>query len=82
MTEEIGPMSCREFVELVTDYLDDALDEGTRARFELHVGLCHGCESYLHQMEQTASRLGSIPVESLSTEAQSTLLDAFRGFRR
>jgi len=82
MTEEIGHLSCQEFVELVTDYLDDALDAVTRARFELHVGLCHGCESYLHQMEQTASRLGSIPVESLSTEAQSTLLDAFRGFRR
>ncbi|HRD59526.1 MAG TPA: zf-HC2 domain-containing protein [Nocardioides sp.] len=82
MSEEVGQLSCQELVELVTDYLEDALDDGTRARFELHVGLCHGCAAYLGQMEETATRLGSIPVDSLSTEATSTLLDAFRGFRR
>jgi hypothetical protein len=82
MTQEIEGMSCQEFVELVTDYLEDALDDGTRARFDHHIGLCHGCEAYLRQMEETATRLGSIPVESLPPEAQSSLLDAFRGFRR
>jgi hypothetical protein len=46
------------------------------------MGLCPGCDSYLRQMEETAARLGSIPVESLSPEAQSTLLDAFRDFKR
>jgi len=75
-------MECQEFVELVTDYLEDALDESTRVRFEHHMGLCPGCEVYLRQMEETAARLGAIPAESLSPDAQSTLLDAFRGFRR
>ena len=82
MTGAAAPLSCQEFVELVTDYLEDALDESTRARFEHHMGLCPGCEVYLRQMEETAARLGSVPVESLSPEAQTTLLDAFRGFRR
>lgn len=75
-------MTCQEFVELVTDYLEGALDDETRARFEEHLQLCHGCEVYLRQMEETAARLGAVPAESLSTDAQSTLLDAFRGFRR
>lgn len=82
MTQDAAEMSCQEFVELVTDYLEDALDRSTRARFEHHMGLCHGCEVYLRQMEETAARLGSIPEESLPPHAQATLLGAFRGFRR
>jgi anti-sigma factor RsiW len=81
MTAEIGSMSCQDFVELVTDYLEGALDPETRARFEHHVDLCRGCEAYLRQMEETAARLGSIPVESLTHDAQTVLLDAFRGFK-
>ncbi len=82
MTQDAADMGCQEFIELVTDYLEDALDRSTRARFEHHMGLCHGCEVYLRQMEETAARLGSIPVKSLPPHAQSMLLDAFRGFRR
>ena len=83
MTHDVAPpMSCQELVELVTDYLEDALDGDTRVRFEQHVALCPGCETYLHQMKETASRLGSIPVQSLSDEAQTTLLEAFRDFPR
>ncbi|GAB7004688.1 zf-HC2 domain-containing protein [Nocardioides sp. AN3] len=75
-------MSCQEFVELVTDYLEGALEIETRVRFERHLDLCHGCEAYLRQMKETAARLGSIPVDSLSEDAQAVLLEAFRGFRR
>jgi predicted anti-sigma-YlaC factor YlaD len=75
-------VTCQEFVELVTDYLEGALDDEIKARFEEHMQLCHGCEVYLRQMEETAARMGSVPAESLSPDAQSVLLDAFRGFRR
>jgi anti-sigma factor RsiW len=75
-------LTCQDFVELVTEYLEGALDEGTRARFEEHLALCQGCETYLSQMKETASRVGEIPVESLSEEMQSTLLRAFRNFHR
>jgi hypothetical protein len=82
VTGDIEHLSCQEFVELVTDYLEGALDEATVLRFEHHLSLCHGCVVYLEQMQETATRLGSIPVESLSPDAQTVLLDAFRGFRR
>ena len=78
----MADLTCQDFVELVTDYLEGALDEDTVRRFDEHLALCPGCETYLHQMKETASRLGEIPVESLSAEAQSTLLSAFRDFRR
>ncbi len=75
-------LTCRELVELVTDYLEGALDDDTVRRFEEHLALCPGCVTYLDQMRETASRLGSIPVESLSVEMQASLLSAFRDFRR
>ena len=78
----MADLTCQDFVELVTDYLEGALDEDTARRFEEHLALCPGCETYLSQMKETASRLGEIPVESLSAETQATLLSAFRDFRR
>jgi len=78
----MADLTCQDFVELVTDYLEGALDDDTVRRFEEHLALCAGCETYLSQMEETASRLGEIPVESLSAETQATLLSAFRDFRR
>ncbi len=78
----MADLTCREFVELVTDYLEGALDEDTRVRFEQHLVACPGCETYLQQMRQTATRLGELPVETLSDEMRLTLLSAFRDFRR
>jgi len=78
----MAELTCQDFVELVTEYLEGALDEDTARRFEEHLALCPGCETYLSQMKETASRLGEIPVESLSAETQVTLLSAFRDVRR
>ena len=78
----MADLTCSELVELVTDYLEGALDEGTAERFERHVALCPGCETYLDQMKETASLLGEIPEETLSEEMQATLLDTFRDFPR
>ncbi len=78
----MADLTCQEFVELVTDYLDGALDEETTRLFERHLALCSGCETYLNQMKETASLLGEIPAETLSEEAQATLLAAFRDFPR
>ena len=75
-------LTCQDFVELVTDYLEGALDESTARRFEEHLALCPGCETYLTQMKETASLLGEIPVETLSEETQAALLAAFRDFPR
>lgn len=78
---EVAGMTCQELVELVTDYLEDALDQETRDRFEQHLALCPGCETYLRQMAETARRLGEIPVETLSDRAKTVLLAAFRDVR-
>ena len=81
MTVDVEQLSCRELVELVTDYLEDALTEADHARFEAHIARCDGCGVYLEQIRQTIDMLGHYPVEALSPEAERDLLEAFRGWR-
>ncbi|MBO3751418.1 zf-HC2 domain-containing protein [Streptosporangiaceae bacterium NEAU-GS5] len=75
-------MNCDEFVELVTAYLDGALDPATERRFIDHLAQCEGCENYLDQFRTTIQALGELPAESLSGETRDRLLAAFRDFPR
>ena len=74
-------LSCREMVELVTDYLEGALSPSDAARFDAHLDACDGCTRYVEQMRATIAALGHLPFEALSGEAERHLLDAFRDWR-
>jgi anti-sigma factor RsiW len=73
-------LTCREFVELVTDYLEDRMPPDERHRFEEHLAICPGCQAYIDQMRQTLGALGRLPEEPLSAEARDALLAASRGW--
>jgi anti-sigma factor RsiW len=75
-------LSCQELVELVTDYLEGALPSELQQRFDEHIAHCSGCQTYLEQMRATIRATRELSVESLSPEAERTLLDAFRGWRQ
>jgi anti-sigma factor RsiW len=81
VSDQFEQLSCQELVELVTDYLEDALPEEERLRFEDHIGRCGACAIYLEQMRQTVSLLGHLPQEALAPDAERELLEAFRGWR-
>jgi anti-sigma factor RsiW len=74
-------MTCSEFVELVTAYLEGDLDRDAETRFVEHLARCEGCERYLDQIRVTVDRLGTLPQEALSEPARTALLDAFRDWR-
>jgi anti-sigma factor RsiW len=74
-------LTCREVVELVTDYLEDALPPADRARFDVHVAGCEHCSRYVDQMRATVAALGRIEPERLDPAARDALLDAFREWR-
>jgi anti-sigma factor RsiW len=75
-------LSCQELVELVTDYLEGALPDELHERFDEHIAHCKGCQTYLAQMRATVRATGTLTPESLSPEAESALLEAFRGWRQ
>jgi anti-sigma factor RsiW len=76
-----NPLSCKELVELVTDYLEGTLDEATRARFEEHIAGCDGCTEYVAQMEETIRLVGHVEETQLSGPARSTLMAAFQDWK-
>jgi anti-sigma factor RsiW len=75
-------MNCNELVELVTAYLDDALDPQTRAHVEEHLAECDGCVHYLQQFRDTVRILGRIRDDELDPTYRNRLLDAFKNFSR
>jgi anti-sigma factor RsiW len=78
----MADMPCQQVVEVITGYLDGSLSRRDRRRFEKHLRGCEACDRYLEQMRETLDLLGSVPLETLSPEAQATLLDAFRNLER
>ena len=74
----MSDLDCREFVELVTSYLEGDLDAQAEQDFIDHLALCDGCERYLDQMRQTTQALTDLPADTLPGDARSALLNAFR----
>jgi anti-sigma factor RsiW len=77
----VSDLNCDEFVELVTAFLDDALDSDGEQRFVDHLATCDGCERYLGQFRQTIRTLGDLPAERLSSATRDALLAALRDQR-
>jgi len=72
-------MDCDEFVELVTAYLEDALDQADRQRVLDHLELCDGCSTYLDQVRATVRAVADLPVpDQLPDAGRDRLLEAFR----
>lgn len=76
-----GDLSCRELVEVLTDYLEGSLPREERARVEGHLRSCDGCDAYVAQMRTTIRLAGRLTEESLAPPAREALLVAFRGYR-
>jgi anti-sigma factor RsiW len=75
-------LSCRQLVELITDYLEGALPPSDRERVDRHLAGCDGCTAYLEQMRTTIALTGRLREQDLGDEARAALLRAFRGWNR
>jgi anti-sigma factor RsiW len=69
---------CRQAVELVTAYLEDALSARDRARFEAHLEGCPHCTEYLDQMRRTLAAMGRIEPDALDPETRTELVALYR----
>ena len=74
-------MACREFTELVTDYLEGALSDEDRDRFEAHLAQCPGCTTYLEQIRIMLRTLVRTHVELAPPELREELVETFRSWR-
>ena len=75
-------LSCNQVVELVTAYLEDALDTADRERVEEHLVFCDGCSTYLEQIRQTVAVTGRLEPADIPAPLQESLVAAFREWSR
>jgi hypothetical protein len=75
-------LTCRELVELVTDYLEGRLPRDERTRFEMHLCYCDWCVTYLEQLRAVLRATGRLSEDSVDPGARGALLDAFRGWKK
>ena len=69
---------CQQAVELVTDYLEGALSQRDRVRFEAHLRGCPHCTEYLAQMRVTIAAAGRIEAAALAPEVRDELVSLYR----
>ncbi len=76
-----SPMPCREFVEVVTGYLEGTLPEEERDRFEQHLAACTNCTAYLDQMRTVLRLTGRLTEHDIPEATREDLLQVYRSWR-
>jgi anti-sigma factor RsiW len=76
-----GGISCREVVELVTDYLEGMLSPEDTERMERHLEVCGPCVEYVEEIRLTAHLASVATVELELRPDRDRLLRAFREFK-
>jgi len=71
-------LTCSGLADLVTDYLDSALDPHRALTFETHAVFCPGCRVFVTEMRETVARLHALPLEAVSSAERDELVVAFR----
>jgi anti-sigma factor RsiW len=74
-------LTCEELVELVTEYLEGALDAEQLARFEEHLMTCPPCFAHIDQMKATIETIGRLTPDMLEPSVEHDLLEAFRAWK-
>jgi hypothetical protein len=78
----VDELTCKQLVELVTDYFEDRLSTSENRRFELHVCSCTGCHVYLRQMRAILRVAGRLAESDVPASARQDLLRTFRAWKR
>ncbi|SEF10724.1 anti-sigma factor family protein [Jiangella alba] len=79
LNEPVDHLACNELVELVTAFLEGALDPATERRVVDHISLCDGCDLYVDQIRQTTDVLAGLSGgQPLSPADRDRLRAAFR----
>lgn len=74
-------MTCKELVELATDYLEGAMAPDQVAAVESHMADCAGCTMVMSQFRETIRLTGEVPEEQVTAAQQEALRRVFRDFQ-
>ena len=77
----LDEVACRDLVELITRYLEAALPQVEKARFERHLADCPECDAYLEQMRLALRVAAQADDDELPQPALRRLLQVFRDWK-
>jgi predicted anti-sigma-YlaC factor YlaD len=78
MAEHQNHITCRQLVELTSDYLERALASEDAELFEQHLAYCAGCENYVDEVRRTIDIGSRLREDEVPAETMERLLSAFR----
>lgn len=77
----IPGLTCAEFLELTTDYLENALPQSDTMRFEAHLRRCDGCRTVMNQLKIIKILTGQLSEEDIDAGSLQQLMAAFRSWK-
>jgi predicted anti-sigma-YlaC factor YlaD len=77
----VRELTCKELVEVVTDYLEGRMPSEERLLFEEHLAFCSWCVTYVKQMRETIRVAGVLREDDLDPATRDTMLEIFRDWK-
>ena len=74
--------TCREVVELATEYAEGEMTPEQATAFELHLNFCDGCSTFIDQLRETARTARRLSEDQVPEELRAKLIEAFRDWSR
>ncbi len=75
-------ITCREVLELLTEYLEGALAPAVEAAVATRLDGCDGCRHYLEQFNASIAATAELREDTVPADVREMLLAAFRAWRR
>jgi len=70
-------MACIDVVDLVTEWMEGALDEDHRGELEEHLVVCPDCTEFVRQLRLTQQSLANLRATALASVVRDRLLEEF-----
>jgi anti-sigma factor RsiW len=77
-----GVLTCKELVEIITDYVEGTMPPDKRQRFDEHLAVCPGCQNYVEQMRTTIRVVGTLREDMIAPQTRDALVATFLDLRR
>lgn len=70
-------LACVDVVEVVTDWMEGALDDDLRTELEEHLVICADCAAFARQLRVTRRAVGRLGSGEVPAVLRNRLLEAF-----
>jgi anti-sigma factor RsiW len=74
-------LTCRELVEVITDYFEGVMSDADRARLERHLRDSSGCQAVVSQFRTTIEVTRRLTEDQVSDDQRAAIRDVFRRWR-